>query len=271
MVKNDPHNSKKEEIKIVIKGVFIILLLFLLDFVAIPAYAGIDSDRLREEVAKTIDLRQETQKKEDDWAKKKAELIAKYRSLKKNRDYLIKVRNRTEKLLRAKKAKIEEIKRRMKESARIREELQLYLESVLTQLKDLIGRGLPFLLKERRERISSIEETLSDPEKGAAEKYRRVMEALQIEAEYGRTVEAYQETIDLNGQKVLVDILRVGRLSLFFQTPDGKLVGQYDRIRKGWSLLPSKYCREIEKAIEIARRERTVELTRLPLGRIIVP
>ena len=250
---------------------FILLLHFLFALIVVQEGRGTDLDWIQKKVESTIDLRQETQKKEDDWAKKKAELIAKYRSLKKNRDYLIKVRNRTEKLLRAKKAKIEEIKRRMKESARIREELQLYLESVLTQLKDLIERGLPFLLKERRERISSIEETLSDPEKGAAEKYRRVMEALQIEAEYGRTVEAYQEAIDLNGQKVLVDILRVGRLSLFFQTPDGKLVGQYDRIKERWSLLPSKYCREIEKAIEIARRERTVELTRLPLGRIIVP
>ena len=253
------------------RSFILILLHFLFALIVVQEGRGTDLDWIQKKVESTIDLRQETQKKEDTWAKKKAELIAKYRSLKKNRDYLIKVRNRTEKLLRAKKAKIEEIKRRMKESARIREELQLYLESVLTQLKDLIGRGLPFLLKERRERISSIEETLSDPEKGAAEKYRRVMEALQIEAEYGRTVEAYQETIDLNGQKVLVDILRVGRLSLFFQTPDGKLVGQYDRIKERWSLLPSKYCREIEKAIEIARRERTVELTRLPLGRIIVP
>jgi len=254
-----------------ILNIVIVIISLLLIIIIIPLKAEERQKQIQKVVESTIDLRQETQKKEDDWAKKKAELIAKYRSLKKNRDYLIKVRNKTEKLLRAKKAKIEEIKRRIKESARIREELQLYLESVLTQLKDLIGKDLPFLLKERKERITFIEETLSDPEKKAAEKYRRVMEALQIEAEYGRTVEVYQETINLNGQRVLVDILRVGRLSLFFQTPDGKLVGQYDRIRKQWSLLPSKYRREIKKALEIARRERIVELTRLPIGRIIIP
>ncbi|MBW2036540.1 MAG: DUF3450 family protein [Deltaproteobacteria bacterium] len=66
-----------------------------------------------------------------------------------------------------------------------------------------------------------------------------------------------------------MDILRLGRLSLFCQTPDGKLVGHYDRAAGRWGLLPSKYRRQINRAVEMARRERTIDLVRLPIGRIV--
>ena len=251
-----------------IKGI-IIILLFLLDFVAISAYAETDSDLLQEKVTKTIEIRQETQKKEDAWAGKKTELMARYRSLKANQEHLEKVKLKTERALSAQKTLVAEFERKTKESARIREELQSYLESVITQLEKFIKNDLPFLSKERDDRLTSIKEALARPDIPAAEKYRRVMEALQVEAEYGHTVEVYQDTIALDGQSVLVDILRVGRLSIFSQTPDGKMVGHYDRVAEGWVSLPSKYCKDINKAVEMARRERTIELVKLPIGRII--
>jgi CRISPR/Cas system-associated endonuclease Cas3-HD len=107
--------------------------------------------------------------------------------------------------------------------------LESYLGSTVTALEEFIQQDLPFLRKERKMRLASIRETLSHPEKTAAEKYRRVMEAFQVEAEYGRTVEVYQETIDIEGQPILVDILRLDRLSLFCQSPDGKIAAHYDR------------------------------------------
>ena len=148
--------------------------------------------------------------------------------------------------------------------------MQSYLASVVAQLEEFIKKDIPFLLKERDARLASIKETLALPDKPAAEKYRRAMEALQIEAEYGRSVEVYQDTIDLNGQSVLMDIMRLGRLSLFCQTPDG-MVGHYDRSAGRWVSLPSKYRREINNAVDMARRQRTIDLVRLPIGRISIP
>lgn len=247
-------------------------LLFLLSFVAVSADAETGGPAgLQKKVESTIDLRQITQKKEDAWAGEKAELMARYRSLKTNRDHLKKVKIRTEQMLALQKARINEIERRIEESARIREELQSYLESVVARLETWISDDLPFLSRERTDRIDSVKEILADPDKTAAERYRRAMEALQVETEYGRTVEVHQETIDLNSQSVLVDILRLGRISLFCQSLDGRVVGHYDREINSWISLPSKYRRDINKAVEIARRERSVELVRLPLGRIIAP
>ena len=248
---------------------FTLAVLFLLIFWAMPAVGETEADQLQKEVTQTIEIRQQTQKKEDAWAGKKSEVMARYRSLEANQEHLEKLKLKTERCFSAQKARVAELDRKIKESARIREELQSYLESLVTQLEESIKNDLPFLLKERSTRLASIKETLARPDKPAAEKYRRVMEALQVETEYGRTVEVYQDTIDLNGQSVLMDILRLGRLSLFYQTPDGKVVGHYDRAAGRWVSLHSKYRREINRAVEMARRERTIDLIRLPIGKII--
>ncbi len=246
---------------------FVILLLL---FPGISA-AQSEADQLQEEVTETIEVRRQTQKKEDAWAGKKAGLIARYRSLEFEKDHLEKVKTGIEERLKIKQKIVAEAERKIKESARIKEGLQAYLESIVTQLERFIKKDLPFLSKERSDRVASIQETLGRPDKAAGEKYRRVMEALQVETEYGRRVEVYKDNIDMDGQSVLADILRLGRLSLFCQTPDRKVVGHYDPAAGRWVPLSSKYRREINKAVEMARRQRTIDLVRLPIGRISIP
>ncbi|OPX41356.1 MAG: hypothetical protein B1H13_02530 [Desulfobacteraceae bacterium 4484_190.3] len=254
------------------RKLLIICLLLFLPVAGITAETGQGDlpSMIQKKVASTINVRQETQKKEDEWATEKAKLKSRYRSLRTDLKYLTQVRERTEMMLHAKKEEIVDIERMIKESARIREELQSYLETVVSQLEEWIKNDLTFLPKERKDRIVSIKEMLARQDTPLAEKYRRVMEALQIETEYGRTVEVYQKTIELEGKPRLVDILRVGRLSLFCRTPDGKLAGSFDQRNQKWVVLPSKYRREINKAADIAGRRRTIELTRLPIGRITV-
>lgn len=249
--------------------IFTLLLSLLLIIIAVPARGETNAERIQKKVTETIEIRQETQKKKDEWAGKKAELAEIYHSLKAEKDYFLKVKTKTEDILTAYSVRLAELERKTKESERIRKELQSFLESVIMQLEGVIKRDLPFLVKERSDRLFSVKEALIQPDKPPAEKYRRVMEALQVETEYGRTVEVYNETIDLNGHKTVVDILRLGRLSLFFQTPDSKVVGQYDRVTDKWVLLMSKYRRDINRAVEMARRERSIELVKLPIGRII--
>lgn len=234
-----------------------------------PAETG--ADRLLGGVSETVEVRKETQKEEDAWAGKKAELTARLRSLEAEREHLSEVKDRTIKAIETEQALIAEAKRKIREAARIREGLESYLASVVKELEAFIQQDLPFLKEEREARLASISDTLSHSEKTAAEKYRRAMEALQVETEYGRTVEVYQETVDIEGQPILMDIFRLGRLSLFCQSPDGKMVGHYDRTAGQWIELPSKYRQEINKAVDMARKQRTVDLVRLPIGRIVVP
>ncbi len=228
-----------------------------------------EADRVRKKIDAATKIRQETQEKEDKWASHRAELMAEYRFLKPRLEQLKKQKEKTEEILALQRGRVEELKRKLTESARVRDELYSHLDGWVMRLESYIARDLPFLPEERVNRLSLIREMIADPDIESAEKFRRVMEALQVETEYGGTVEVYQATIDLNGQSTLVNIFRLGRLSLFYQTPDRKEVGHYNRASGKWEPLPSKYRRTIDIAVEMGTRQRPIELIRLPIGRIV--
>lgn len=228
-----------------------------------------EADRVKKKIDSATKIRQETQEKEDKWASHRAELMAEYRFLKPRLEQLKKQKEKTEEILALQRGRVEELKRKLTESARVRDELYSHLDGWVMRLESYIARDLPFLPEERVNRLSLIREMIADPDIESAEKFRRVMEALQVETEYGGTVEVYQATIDLNGQSTLVNIFRLGRLSLFYQTPDRKEVGHYNRASGKWEPLPSKYRRTIDIAVEMGTRQRPIELIRLPIGRIV--
>ncbi|MEJ2721215.1 MAG: DUF3450 domain-containing protein [bacterium] len=165
-------------------------------------------------------------------------------------------------------AGIAELERRLEESRRLEHSLQDTLIVVLDRLQDWVGRDLPFLVEERAARIAGLREMIVRPDVEGSEKLRRVLEALQVEAGYGATVEVNQQRITVSNEELFVDVLRLGRVSLFWRTPDGSKVGEFDRASGRWAELPSKYGRSIQYTMEMATRMRPVEVIDLPLGRI---
>ncbi|WP_461423019.1 DUF3450 domain-containing protein [Ketobacter sp.] len=99
-------------------------------------------------------------------------------------------------------------------------------------LKQFVELDVPFLQEERDERISNLDQLMERADVSVAEKFRKVIEAYQIESEYGRTIEAYRGTIDIAGNQREVDFLRIGRVSLMYQTDDSKFSGIWDNERK---------------------------------------
>jgi len=75
-------------------------------------------------------------------------------------------------------------------------------------LEQFIALDLPFLPKERQERISKLKAMMSRADVTTAEKFRRLIEAYQIENNYGNTIEAYRGNIQLGDQERSVDFLR---------------------------------------------------------------
>ena len=56
---------------------------------------------------------------------------------------------------------------------------------MLRRLEESVARDLPFLTEERSLRLASLRQELVRPDIAGAEKLRRLLEALQIEAQYG--------------------------------------------------------------------------------------
>lgn len=223
---------------------------------------------VQETVTGTLELQKQTQQKRDAWAQERADLTARFRAAKANVEYLVARREVDERKLAALEANVATMERNLSESLRLEASVQDTLDAITTRLAGVVERDLPFLKQEREARIAALRAELARPDVTSAEKLRRLLEVLQVEAGYGNGLELTQEQIEVNGERIFVDLLRVGRLSLFWRTSDGKRVGEYDCGAGRWTELPSRHSRAIRDAMEMASRMRPVEIIALPLGRI---
>ena len=98
-----------------------------------------------------------------------------------------------------------------------------------------------------------------------SEKLSQVLQAYQIENEYGRTLEAYSGTVTLNGEERIADIFRFGRIVLAFQSPDGELTGMWNKVTGQWEEVDDSYATPVRNGIRMARKQLSVELINLPL------
>ena len=169
------------------------------------------------------------------------------------------------KLVKQQKLSLNSIQRQIENAEETRRSIVPFINKMITTLEKFVRLDLPFLLDERRQRVSTLKQIVNFPDITLPDKYRRVMEAYQIEIEYGRTIEAYNDTITVDGKEYTVEILRVGRLLMTFQTSDGALSGIWNKHSKAWRKLPSEYNRSINQGLLIAKKQAPPELIKLPV------
>ncbi len=246
---------------------FFITICFL--YSASPAWCEDVPAQVKRPIEKSIQTRQKTQKAEDRWYEEKARLEAEFKTLQEEQKRLVALKNELNKKVASSKIRIETMENRITEISRISEELIPYLEQVYNRLAALVENDPPFLREERQNRIKNLRKVLDDDQVSASEKFRKITEALFVEAEYGNTVEVYQERIVVNEKDILANIFRLGRLSLFFQSLDQVTTGYFDPALSVWKTFPKAFNREINKAIEMGAKRRSVDLLTLPIGRIV--
>lgn len=140
---------------------------------------------------------------------------------------------------------------------------------IMTQMIDGIDQfvelDVPFLKEERVERVAKLKELMERDDITVAEKFRKVTEAYQIENDYGSTIEAYKATLEIDGATREVEFLRVGRVALLYQSPDGKVSGAWDQGSRQWQALGSDYKNQIRQGLKIANKQIAPELVLLPI------
>jgi hypothetical protein len=136
---------------------------------------------------------------------------------------------------------------------------------MIDALDAFVRLDVPFLLDERSQRIQSLREMMARADITNAEKFRAIMEAYQVENEFGRTIEAYRSTLDRDGKEMTVDFLRFGRIALVYQTLDGNESGVWDQASRSWKPLDDSYRGSIREGLRIARKQSAPDLIRLPV------
>ncbi|MDO8826887.1 DUF3450 domain-containing protein [Methylophaga sp.] len=140
--------------------------------------------------------------------------------------------------------------------------LPLMLKMIST-LEQVISADVPFLLKERQARVENLKGLIDRADISVGEKFRRIMEAYVIETDYGRTIEAYQSELLIGGEPLTVDMLRFGRVGLYYQTLDGNTTGRWNANKQAWETLGSDYRRSVLDGLRIARKQAPPEMLKL--------
>ena len=194
------------------------------------------------------------------------DLAQEYRADLEQTDSLGIYNDQLEKVIRKQKEDLASITEQMRNVDETQRNIVPLMLRMIDVLEKFMGLDLPFLMKERNARLQSIREVMDRPDVTQPEKFRRIMEAYQIELEYGRTIETMSDTIDLYGAYSTVNLLRIGRIALLYQTLDGKSCGYWDKQDRTWKKLESDYNKSIQRGILIARRQATTDFFKIPLA-----
>lgn len=138
---------------------------------------------------------------------------------------------------------------------------------MLDGLEEFIRLDTPFLLDERNERLERLREMMERSDVSSAEKFRRVIEAFQIENDYGRTIEAYKGTVPIDGNRQEVDFLRIGRVALAYQSVGGAHTGAWDPEVGDWvELDPAEFKNQVAEGLRVARKQVAPDLLVVPVA-----
>jgi len=136
--------------------------------------------------------------------------------------------------------------------------------SMIDALHNFVELDVPFLIEEREGRLADLRELMTRSDVTDSERYRRILEAYQIENEYGRTIEMHRGELELGGRTREVEYLRVGRVGYFYQTLDGSETGVWDHANSHWTETPESRG-AVRKGIRIARKQTAPDLLKLPI------
>ncbi|MFC3283664.1 DUF3450 domain-containing protein [Litchfieldella rifensis] len=160
---------------------------------------------------------------------------------------------------------LENRERALETLAETRDALPVLMRELVDRLERFVDTDLPFLRDERLARVASLRSMLADGELSQADKLDRILATWRTELDYGRELDAWSGLLEADDPWE-VDYLRIGRVGLYYLTPDGRRGGVWKAARGEWQPLEDEALSELRKGLRIARDQRAPELLALPVS-----
>ncbi len=139
--------------------------------------AQVAADKAAADDQKTVnDIRDKTR----DAAGRYAQAIA-------DAESLDRYNNQLQEQVKSQQTEIASIDRQLTEIETTNREVQPLMQQMVDTLAQFVDLDVPFLLDERKTRVQGLKDMMARADVTISEKYRRILEAYQIELEYGRT------------------------------------------------------------------------------------
>lgn len=226
--------------------------------------SAVDLTDIFEEALEANQVAQNSQTTIDATQDQTNKLVGQYKLVLKDIDGLRVYNTRQERLITSQRTEMRQLGESIEGVTRVRRHITPLMVRMIDALDAIVENDVPFLLQERRDRVATLRDLMDLADVSESEKFRRVLEAYQIEAEFGRTLEAYEAPIP--GGDQIVIYLRVGRVSLSYQTRDGAVTGAFNPTTREWEELGAEFRSGVATGIKIAQGQTAPELIRVPVA-----
>lgn len=227
--------------------------------------AAINLDDIHALNKKRTQTAQDSQARVESLSDQKNTLLDEYREVNKLIDGLKVYNRQLEVQTSAQQQQLQQLSESITQATQMKRQITPLMLEMAAGLSQFIELDLPFHSQERRQRLSFINAALDNPDIADSEKFRQILEAYQIENEYGRKIDVYTDTITVDAQPINVNVLRIGRIALLAQTKDQREAWVWDNDQHQWQTLEQTYQKPIRDAIRIARKQAVSNLLILPI------
>lgn len=153
----------------------------------------------------------------------------------------------------------------LNEIAETRQSTIPLMYDMLAELEKYVQQDIPILKEARIERVAKLNELMTNSKISDAEKYRRILEAYQIELDYVNKLGTYTQPIEINGEKRETEQLYLGHVSLIARSLNRDNYWYWNRKLGEWVTLDRNTHTELSKAFDIANKLVTPDILMLPL------
>lgn len=162
-----------------------------------------------------------------------------------------------------------------REIARLREDIdnveglqramQPLMEDMVSRFGEIVNADIPFRVADRSARAGRLATVLDNPSMSAAQRYRLIVEAYQIEDEFGRTIGYYDGEIGSGEDTLSGEFLQIGRIALIFKTPDDSVLRIWDKDQNDWVNLERSYLQDVKFALRMAKEQTAPDIFFAPV------
>lgn len=233
---------------------FALLAAALAALLAVGASAG-DLDQVLAAATDRVTTAQASQERIDGVVEQTSELETEYKQILKQLDGLKVYNDYVERQIGSQQEELAQLQESLDQVGMVERQIMPLMIRMLDGLEQFIQLDKPFLLQERMDRVDRLRAMMERADVTLAEKFRRLTEAYQIENDFGRTIEVYKDTLEIAGATLEVNVLRLGRIGLYYQTNDASATGRWDADAGQWIAANDGQSRnQVRRGIRIARK-----------------
>ncbi|MCA9223842.1 MAG: DUF3450 domain-containing protein [Rhodobacteraceae bacterium] len=233
---------------------------------ALSTPASAQVQQLKEQIIAQAQENQQSQDRINKLDDETGAIESEYKGVLQQLDSLNVYNNQLQSLINSQNAEMTAIEKDILRVTTIDREVVPLMLRMVEGLKQFVDLDVPFLIEERTQRVANLQKLMTRADATPAEKFRRVLEAYQIENDYGRTIEGYTgEVTTDDGRKLSVDFLRMGRVALYYKTLDDQLLARWNQKDRRWEALDTGYVSNVKAALAIARQQVAPDLVVLPI------